>query len=228
MRPEHSFGVQGHTLYVFVYELNDSHEISIMAPAQSGVFHQILDIPVRSIRESTIVTDEYSQIASQIGLELRSGKGHDFFLDSEKIELSSVYLTFQPGHVEDFKNDLMGRCPGLKVAQADKEAATKPNSSGSQNHRSQVSVSDVIMSRDPDEEQAQEQRSSIIPQEPLLRKNSVRETQAEQDKTQRSIDVGDKQQASVDWFEGRRRRISWRGPTDYRGGFPKLHRHRTH
>ena len=198
MRPEHSFGVQGHTLYVFVYESNDSHEISIMAPAQSGVFHQILDIPVRSIRELTIVTDEYSQIASQIGLELRSGKGHEFFLDSEKIELSSVYLTFQPGHVEDFRKELVGRCPGLKVAQADKEAATKPSSSESQNHRSQVSVSDVIMSRDPDEEQAQEQPSSIIPQEPRLRKNSVRETQAEQDKTQRSVDVGDEQQTSVD------------------------------
>jgi hypothetical protein len=198
MRPENSFGVQGHNLYVFVYESNDSHEISIMAPAQSGVFHQILDIPVRSIRELTIVTDEYSQVASQIGLELRSGKGHEFFLDSEKIELSSVYLTFPPGHVEDFKNELVGRCLGLQVAQADKEAATKPNSSGSQNHRSQVSVSDVIMSRDPDEEQAQEQPSSIIPQEPRLRKNSVRETQAEQDKTQRNIDVGDEQQTSVD------------------------------
>lgn len=204
MRPEHSFGVQGHTLYVFVYESNDSHEISIMAPAQSGVFHQILDIPVRSIRELTIVTDEYSQVASQIGLELRSGKGHEFFLDSEKIELSSVYLTFQPGHVEDFKNELVERCPGLKVAQADKEAAIKPNSTDSQNHRSQVSVSDVIMSKNPDEEQEQKQASLIIPQEPRLRKNSVRETQGEQDNTQRSIDVGDEQQISLDGLKARK------------------------
>jgi len=88
MRPEHRFGVHGHTLYVFVHKGEDGHEISILAPAQSTFFDQILDIPMRSIKELTIVTDEFSQIAQadgtgQIGLEFESGEGNDFFLSRD-------------------------------------------------------------------------------------------------------------------------------------------------
>jgi hypothetical protein len=203
MRPEHRFGVHGHTLYVFVYEGEGGHEISILAPSRSTFFDQILDIPMRSIKELTIVIDEFSQIAQaegtgQIGLEFESGEGNDFFLDSEKIELSSLYLTFQPDNADLFKDALIERCPSIKVAQSDKKAALNPNSSGIQKPSSQVSVIDEVMVGVSNEMQDQEQPSLKLSQGPQLEKNYIRETQAEQGETQKSIDVEDELQSSID------------------------------
>lgn len=188
MRPEDPFGVQGHTKYIFLHETDDSiYEMSMLAPAQSGTFDRILDIPVRSIKSLSIITNEYSQVAGAIGLELSSGPGLEFFLDSQKVELDSLYLTFQPHHIEDFKNELIGICPGLKVAQANKETAINPTSSDEQKSRSQVSISDDFMAEATDRKQELMRPSSTVSQAPRLRKNSIYETQEDQDGTQNSV-----------------------------------------
>jgi hypothetical protein len=199
MRPENGFGIQGHTKYVFLHEAEEnSYEMSILAPAQSGSFDQILDIPVRSIRAVTIITDEYSQVAAEIGLEFRMGKGHEFFLDSERIELNSIYLTFQPENMEDFKEELISKCPGLKVVQTDKEAALKLTSSDKQKPPSQVSVSEDFMDDTADGKQKLNQPSPKTSREQRLRKDSIHEIQAEQDNAERIMDDEDELQNLVD------------------------------
>ena len=130
--------------------------------------------------------DEFSQIASrldgtgQIGLEFESGEGNDFFLDSEKIELSSLYLTFQPDSIDLFKNTVIERCPSLKVAQSDKKAVLNPNSSDIHKTTSQVSVINEVMVGVSNEMQDQKKPSSELSQGLQPKNSSVRQTQAKQ------------------------------------------------
>jgi hypothetical protein len=201
VRPEREFGAQGHTKYVFLHEVQgNSPELSIFAPAQSGMFDRILDIPLHSITSMSIVADEYSQVASELHLELKDGEGLEFFLDSEKVHLNTIHLTFQPHHVQAFKNDLICRCPDIIVAQSDKATALKPTSSDNQQRTSQ---SDEIHVGSSASMPKPKDFSSTKFDGTRIRKNSIPETQEGHNDIQKSIDGEDELQNSINVNEPR-------------------------
>jgi hypothetical protein len=195
MLPQKRFGVPGHNVYVFMHE----KELSILSPAQSKFFDQILDIPLRSIKRMSILIDAYSQIAAEISLELTSGEGHDVFLDSQQIQLNSIYLTFLPGHVKDFKDEIISSCPGLEVAESDKNNALKSTSSDDRNSTAPTSsaVTEEIFGGSQVGRYRSKKPSSES-QEVGLRSNSIPETQVEQENTEKVIDNQDGLQSLVD------------------------------
>jgi hypothetical protein len=181
---------------VFIQHLKTGDEISILAPAHSGFFDQILDIPVASIKDLSIITDEFSQNGARVGLNLES-TDYAIFLDSKRIELDDVYLVFQPRHAKEFKKKLIERCPGLKLVEADKKALLAPNSSGTQRNSESVVTDEIVVSTAKGIQRSQRSTQSPL-REPRARRNSIAETQVEQENTQRDIGDEDELQNSMD------------------------------
>jgi hypothetical protein len=194
MLPQRTIGVPGHNVYIFV----DEEELSILSPAQSNFFDQILDIPLRSIKHMSIITDAHSQLASSIGLELRSGKGHDVFLNSKQIQLNKIYVTCLPDHVEHFKNELIGSCPSLEAIETDKRSVLNLVNSEDENSAApHSSVTEEIISGSQAGRHQTKKPSSKPFRAARLRTNSIPETQVEEHNDERSMDAGDELQHSV-------------------------------
>jgi hypothetical protein len=141
LTPKRRFGVPGHHAYVFVSD----NEISILSPAQSTFFDQILDIELHSIQRMAIIIEAESQKAFEILLEMAEIGENACFLDSDRIELRHISLRWtKPDHVDAFKKEMIGLCPDLEVIDIDNIMDLNPTSSDTRRPPSQMSDEVIV------------------------------------------------------------------------------------